>query len=368
MLRKREAEPEVPPKNCQPREKRQPITPSRSLLVPGGTFAALGAAVRCTKRYRIRLMPSARLMAGRSCLGFSGRARIMDSWKQARSATRHDDGLKGLRAKFLQDAFTQKIGIVLAGLGKFDDAPRDDFVGEIAPVRKAKRRANHFECHPHDAPSLGVKRHSAQVRSYRHGAPLQSQAGARPVSQPSAPDRGSLPMIGLSYAAYTRGQSPSRLNRAKIIGRCSLEIQTEPTGVEPVQDQPPPSRSAVVSVRASFGLSRQSRARGVDANDGWRSALSSAAAADADSYRFAALSHESRNLRKSARVSLSVASCARAAHSAAFCRQYPIFCHMTLSPFGARLGSRASPLEAWRANSPNAPSSQVRRGALGSSE
>src|SRR5262245_18657349 len=245
-------------------------------------------------------------------------------------------GLWGLRAKFLQDIFTQKIGIVLAGLGKFDDAFRDDFVGEIAPVRKAKRRANHFECHPHDAPSLGVKRHSAQVRSYRHGAPLQSQAGARPVSQPSAPDRGSLPMIGLSYAAYTRGQSPSRLNRAKIIGRCSLEIQTEPTGVEPVQDQPPPSRSAVVSVRASFGLSRQSRARGVDANDGWRSALSSAAAADADSYRFAALSHESRNLRKSARVSLSAASCARAAHSAAFCRQYPIFSLMTVSPFGAR--------------------------------
>src|SRR5215510_12061731 len=105
-------------------------------------------------------------------------------------------GLWGLRAKFLQDIFTQKIGIVLAGLGKFDDAFRDDFVGEIAPVRKAKRRANHFECHPHDAPSLGVKRHSAQVRSYRHGAPLQSQAGARPVSQPSAPDRGSLPMIG----------------------------------------------------------------------------------------------------------------------------------------------------------------------------
>jgi hypothetical protein len=29
---------------------------------------------------------------------------------------------------------------------------------------------------------------------------------------------------------------------------------------------------------------------------------------------------------------LSVASCARAAHSAAFCRQYPIFCHMTVPP------------------------------------
>src|SRR5499427_1727827 len=170
-------------------------------------------------------------------------------------------GLWGLRAKFLQDPFTQKIGIVLARLGKFDDAPRDNFVGEIAPVRKAKGRASHFECHPHDALGLGVKRHPVEVGSYRHGALLQSQAGARTVSQPSAPDRLSLPMIGLSYATYTRGQSPNRLSRA-----------------------------AVVSVRASFGLSRQSRARGVGANDGWRSALSSAAAADADSYRFAALS------------------------------------------------------------------------------
>jgi hypothetical protein len=63
-------------------------------------------------------------------------------------------------------------------------------------------------------------------------------------------------------------------------------------------------------------------------------------------------------------VSLSVASCARAAHSAAFCRQYPIFCHMTVSPFGVRL----PPAGAWRANSPNAPSPQVLRRALGSSE
>src|SRR5215472_1520185 len=139
-------------------------------------------------------------------------------------------GLWGLRAKFLQDIFTQEIGIVLAGLGKLDDALRDNFVGEIAPVRKAKRRANHFKCHPHDALGLGVKRHSAQVRSYRHGALLPSQAGARLVSQPSTPDRGSLPMIGLSYATYTRGQSPNRLSRAKIIQRYTLEIQTEADG------------------------------------------------------------------------------------------------------------------------------------------
>src|SRR5215471_17880122 len=51
----------------------------------------------------------------------------------------------------------------------------------------------------------------------------------------------------------------------------------------------------------------------------------------ARSYRFAAFSHEFRNLRKSSRVSLSAASCARAAHSAAFCLQYPVFSCMTVS-------------------------------------
>jgi hypothetical protein len=66
--------------------------------------------------------------------------------------------------------------------------------------------------------------------------------------------------------------------------------------------------------------------------DGRHCGVWSGAGAGEDSYRFAALSHESRNLRKSARVSLSAASCARAAHSAAFCRKYPIFCHMTVPP------------------------------------
>ena len=99
-----------------------------------------------------------------------------------------------------------------------------------------------------------------------------------------------------------------------------------------VEDQQAPSRSAVVSVRASFPLSCQSRALGVGANDdGRRSGLSSRAAGAEDSYRFAALSHEFRNLRKSSRVSLSAASSARAAHSAAFCRQYPIFSCMMVS-------------------------------------
>src|SRR5262249_21220697 len=45
----------------------------------------------------------------------SGRAR--GSPKIARGVTM---GLRELRAKFLQDIFTQEIGIVLAGLGKFD--------------------------------------------------------------------------------------------------------------------------------------------------------------------------------------------------------------------------------------------------------
>src|SRR5262247_1167231 len=118
-------------------------------------------------------------------------------------------------------------------------------------------------------------------------------------------------------------------------------------------DQPAPSRSAVVSVRASFGLSRQSRALGAGANeDGGHSVVSPAAAED--SYRLAALSHESRNLRKSARVSLSVASCARAAHSAAFCRQYPIFCHMTVPPLEP----------AARSNSPRQEPRERTRGML----
>src|SRR5262245_47663899 len=102
--------------------------------------------------------------------------------------------------------------------------------------------------------------------------------------------------------------------------------------LRPVQDQAPPSRSAVVSVRASFGRQRQSRVLGSGVNGGGRHCgVWSEAAAGRDSYRFAALSHEFRNLRKSVRVSLSAACSARAAHSAAFCRQYPIFSCMMVS-------------------------------------
>src|SRR5215510_11067319 len=147
--------------------------------------------------------------------------------------------LWGLRAKFLQDIFTQEIGIVLAGLGKFDDALRDNFVGEIAPVRKAKRRANHFECHPHDALGLGGKRHFAQVRSYRHGALLHSQAGARPVSQPSAPDQGSLPMIGYPMPPTRTDSRLTDSAAPKLLEGAAWKFKPRPTGVEPVRGSAP---------------------------------------------------------------------------------------------------------------------------------
>jgi hypothetical protein len=81
---------------------------------------------------------------------------------------------------------------------------------------------------------------------------------------------------------------------------------------------------------------------GSDLNeDGCTSAVLPGPGAGKDSYRFAALSHESRNLRKSARVSLSAASSARDAHSAAFCRQYPIFSCMTVSTPSTALCAQA---------------------------
>src|SRR5262249_40895991 len=132
-------------------------------------------------------------------------------------------------------------------------------------------------------------------------------------------------------------------------------------------DQAAPSRSAVVSVRASFGRSRQSRALSSGVNeDGRRSGLSSGAAAPEDSYRFAAFSHEFRNLRKSSRVSLSAASCARAAHSAAFCLQYPIFSCMTVSALepAALSISRQEPSSA-KARRPQLPRSALSSNAEG---
>src|SRR5215472_19055272 len=74
-------------------------------------------------------------------------------------------------AKFLQDAFTQKIGITLAGLGKFDDALGDDFGGEITAVGKPKGYASHFECDAHDALGLKVEFGVVQEWGNRHGRP-----------------------------------------------------------------------------------------------------------------------------------------------------------------------------------------------------
>ena len=53
-------------------------------------------------------------------------------------------------AQFLQGAFTQKIGIPLAGLGKFDDPLGHDFVGEVASACKPEGRANHLEGNAHE--------------------------------------------------------------------------------------------------------------------------------------------------------------------------------------------------------------------------
>src|SRR5262249_32687436 len=59
----------------------------------------------------------------------------------------------------------------LAGLGKFDDALGDDFVGEIAAVGKPKGYASHFECDAHDALGLKVEFGAVQEWGNRHGRP-----------------------------------------------------------------------------------------------------------------------------------------------------------------------------------------------------
>jgi hypothetical protein len=57
-------------------------------------------------------------------------------------------------AQSLQCTFTQKIGIALAGLGKFDNGLGDDSVGEM--VVKPKRHASHFECDTHNLLGFGI--------------------------------------------------------------------------------------------------------------------------------------------------------------------------------------------------------------------
>src|SRR5262249_5468598 len=78
-------------------------------------------------------------------------------------------------------------GLRSPALGELDDSLGDDFVGEIAAVRKPKGYASHFEREAQDALGLGVEFGVVQEWGDRHGRPLVVQAGARPVSQPPAP-------------------------------------------------------------------------------------------------------------------------------------------------------------------------------------
>jgi hypothetical protein len=68
-----------------------------------------------------------------------------------------NDDLQTLFTKFLQNAFTQKVGIAFAGSRKFDNSLGDHFVGEVASMRKAKGCATHFERQAHDTRGLGVE-------------------------------------------------------------------------------------------------------------------------------------------------------------------------------------------------------------------
>jgi hypothetical protein len=74
-----------------------------------------------------------------------------------RPAAPEGPGLQTPLTKFVQHTFTQNVGIALAGLGMFDDALRDDFVGEIIPVCKPKGDAGYFERDADDASGLGIK-------------------------------------------------------------------------------------------------------------------------------------------------------------------------------------------------------------------
>jgi hypothetical protein len=57
-------------------------------------------------------------------------------------------------AQFLNCAFTQEMGIVLAGLGKLDDALGDESVGEI--VFEPKGYASHFERNTQNPLGFGI--------------------------------------------------------------------------------------------------------------------------------------------------------------------------------------------------------------------
>src|SRR5262249_34542991 len=207
-----------------------------------------------------------------------------------------------------------------------------------------------------------------EVGSYRHGALLQSQAGARTVSQPSAPDRLSLPMIGLSYAS-TRADSRLTDSAApKLLEGAAWKFKPRPTGVEPVRrsasSEPLRRRVRPRVVRALTPVA--SAGRGRERRVAVRALFGSRRGRGFVSLRRAQPSiPESEKKRAGILVGRLLRACR------ALGRLLPAISDLLphdAFPLWSALGSRASPLEAWRANSPNAPSSQVRRGALGSSE
>jgi hypothetical protein len=85
-----------------------------------------------------------------------------------------NDDLQTLFTKFLQNAFTQKVGIAFAGSRKFDNSLGDHFVGEIASLGKPKSYASHFESDPRDPLSLGIESGIVQKLSDGHDQPVSN--------------------------------------------------------------------------------------------------------------------------------------------------------------------------------------------------
>jgi hypothetical protein len=67
---------------------------------------------------------------------------------------RHSAAGKGTGSMASRFADLMRIGIALAGLGKFDDTLSDNSVGEI--VCKPKGYASHFECDTQNPLGFGI--------------------------------------------------------------------------------------------------------------------------------------------------------------------------------------------------------------------
>src|SRR5262249_17242525 len=79
------------------------------------------------------------------------RSRLANRSGEARRLARNVLVAIQMPCNFFNAGLTQKIGIALAGLGKLDDSPGDDSVGELV---KAKGYTSPFERHPQDPASL----------------------------------------------------------------------------------------------------------------------------------------------------------------------------------------------------------------------